>query len=522
MRNIEKIINKFGIKSKDYELYGNECAKVKYETYTHNYKKPNNKKLILVTAISPTPSGEGKTTIAIGLNDCLNALGKKSILCLRQPSIGPTLGIKGGATGNGKSQILPEKLINYGLTGDFFVIETINNLIASIIDNHIYHGNELNIDPKTICWHRVMDLSDRSLRDINVKINSKINYNTAFDITAASEIMAILCLSKSMDDFVNRINNIVVAYDIKKKPIYVKSFKLDNAIKELAKKLLYPNCVATYNNNLCLIHGGPFANIAHGCSSTISINTAYKYANYVVTEAGFGSDLGAEKFINIFSREYAQPDAIILCVTFKSILYHCNELELGWKERFDIGTKNLMQHINSLRNFGIDPIIAINLFPNDKKEEIDYLINFLKSKKLLYSITSPSMVGQKSFKNIVEILNKCLCKPIKIKYTYNLNDSTKTKIDKIVSKVYGFKTKVEYEKLAQDKLKLYDNLNGYYVCMAKTPISYSSDLHKLTYSDKDKIIIKDIIIANGVKFVIPVSQGIYRIPGLPKVPNAQK
>lgn len=515
---IIKVLNRFKISQSNFQTYGNDCAKL--ELVSKKCAKPKNKKLILVTAMSPTPPGEGKTTVAIGLNDALNKFKYKSILCLRQPSIGPTLGVKGGATGNGKSQVVPEQLINYGLTGDFYVIETINNLIASVIDNSIYQGNSLNINPKTISWRRTMDLSDRSLRDIEICINKLNKYHTGFDITAASDIMVILCLSKNIDDFIEKINNIVIGYDFKNNPVYVRNFNLDRSIKILAANLIKPNCLLTKENNLCLMHGGPFANIAHGCNSIIALNESFNYADYVVTEAGFGSDLGFEKFVDIMGREYNVPDAVVLCVTTKSIFYHSNKCK-DWKEQFDIGLKNLIQHINLIKWVGYNPIVAINKFINDKKEQITYLTKWLKDQKVRFAICDPVITGVKSFDELTKLVVDETKKTKKIKFVYELNDSLATKIQNIVTNIYGLNTKVQYEDLAKLKLKKFNNLK-YYVCMAKTPITFSSDKNDLVYNKQNKIVIKDILVSTGAKLIIPVCESIFRMPGLPKIPNAQK
>ena len=516
--NITNILKKFNINKNKYTMFGEDCAKLKLNS--RQCAKPANKKLILVTAISPTPSGEGKTTVAIGLNDALNQYHHKSILCLRQPSIGPTLGLKGGAAGHGNSQIIPNELINYGLTGDFYTIETINNLIATVVENHIYYGNKLQIDPKTITWRRAIDLSDRSLRNIQIKINKDISYQTGFDITAASEIMVILCMSKSLDDFIEKINNSIVAYTKNNKPVYVKTFNLNDAIKTLAKNLIRPNCLATLRNNLCIMHGGPFANIAHGCNSIIAINEAFKYANFVVTEAGFGSDLGFEKFINIIGREYALPNAIILCVTLKSIFYHSKNCA-NWHEKFDIGIKNLIQHVQLIRATGYEPIIAINKFKNDEKVHLNYLIRWLKKVKLDFAIVDPNANNLRSFQKLVQLVNKESRKNKRIDFTYKLDEPLTKKIQNIVSKIYGFDTEVQYEKIALSKIDKFKDFK-YYICMAKTPITFSSDKRDVAYMKTDKIIIKDILISHGTKFIIPICEGIFRMPGLPKVPNAQK
>lgn len=520
-QNISKILKKYSISPSQISYYGDSCAKIQPQFIKS--KKPSNKKLIVVTSINPTPMGEGKTTIAIGLSDCLNKT-SKTILCLRQPSIGPTLGLKGGATGRGKSTVNPEELINYGLTGDFFTIETIHNLIASIIDNHIYQGNELKIDPKKIIWRRVIDLSDRSLRNITIPIDAKknISYQGGFDITVTSEIMAILCLAKNEDDFVERINNIIVAYDTKNKPIYVKDLKLSKTIRKLSKNLLCPNALATNENTLCLMHGGPFANIAHGCSSLISINTAFKYAKNIITECGFGSDLGFEKFMNIVSPQYDKPDAVIVCISLKAILYHgtTTDNKNDWKDQLHLGLENLKQHVKSINNFGINPIIAINYFKNDNPAQLKALEKQLKALKYKFCLCSPVVDGYKSFAKLASLIRREHINSNKVKPLYRPNQPLSEKINTIVRQVYGLNTQIVYEPKAKAKIAMC-NKYPYYICMAKTPLSLSSDPKNLIYNPYDKIVIRDFVLAHGAQFIIPICQGIYRMPGLPKKPNAQ-
>ena len=516
MIKITDLVKKYNIKSKDLSICGNDVIKVRPNT---NFKNLQGSNLILVTAINPTPKGEGKTTCAITITDALNSIKQKSILCLRQPSIGPTLGMKGGASGAGWSEVVPKELIDYGLTGDFFYVETINNLIASIVDNSIYYDNPFKIDPKKIIFKRCLDVSDRSLRDINISLIPKKNlrYTTGFNMTSASEVMAVWCLSKDMDDFIKRINNIIVAYTYNNKPIYVKSFHIDNAIKRLASRMLWPNAVRTKRDSLCFIHGGPFANIAHGCNSIIALNTARKYAKYVVTEAGFGADLGAEKFINILSRQYMPPKCIVLVTTIKSLKYHGknnNDLETGML--------NLIQHTKAIKSYGINPYVVINLFGDESKKEINYIKNWCKKNSIMCGMFSPVIKKDAGAVKVAKDLVKLCNKTPKVKYSYQLTDKLEDKIAKIAAKVYGIKKQnIVYSKQALKLLKQYSRL-PYFVCVAKTPYALSSNAKELMFNKDAKLTINDLVIANGAAFIIPICESIFRMPGLPKTPNAQK
>ena len=518
MTNIIDLLRKYNIKSKDLSICGNDVSKIKPNT---NFKDLKNSKsnLILVTAINPTPKGEGKTTCAITITDALNSIKQKAILCLRQPSIGPTLGMKGGAAGNGWSEVVPADLINYGLTGDFFYIETINNLIASIVDNSIYYGNEFKIDPNKIVFKRCIDVSDRSLRDISISLipKQKLRYNTGFNMTSASEVMAVLCLSKDEDDFVKCINNILVAYTFDDKPVYVKSFHLDKALKQLASKMLWPNAVRTKRNSVCLIHGGPFANIAHGCNSVLALNTARQYAKYVVTEAGVGADLGAEKFINILSRQYMPPKCVVIVTTIKSLKYHgLNNNDLA------SGILNLDQHVKAVKSYGILPYVVINQFNDETKSEIKFVQDWCKKNKVPCGMFSPIKQKDVGAIKVAKDLVKMCAKSPKVKYTYSLTDKLEDKIAKLANNVYGIKKQnIVYSDKAKALLKKYDKL-PYFVCMAKTPYALSSDAKELMFNENAKLTINDFVIANGVSFIIPICESIFRMPGLPKVPNAQK
>ncbi len=511
----KSLLTQYSIPSSNFHPYGSDSGKI--DPVFNSKKKA---KHILVTAINPTTAGEGKTTCAICIADALNSLNKKTILCLRQPSIGPTLGMKGGATGNGKSEVVPSQLINYGLNGDFFIIETIHNLIASIIENNIYFDSALNIDPNKILWNRVIDLNDRGLRDIQIKIKKDLYYHSSFDITPASEIMAIFCLSKNIKDFKDRVNNIIVAYNKKNKPVRVKDFKLNNQLDYLIEKLFQPNVVKTKENTLTLMHGGPFANIAHGCNSLVALQTADHYAKTVITEAGFGADLGCEKYIDIISSLYAQPDAIIFVITLKAVINHA-KANKDIKKQIDDGLRLVNQHLKTIKNYGYDPIVVINQFKDDNLNQLKYLEQQIKNQfKVNVFKIDPVNQGKKSATALAKYLTKLhLVK--KVKRVYQLNEPLDIKIQKIVHTAYGLKTKVKYAKLAASKLKTYKNL-PYYVCMAKTPYSMSSDQTKVVFNENDEVLISDFVIAHGAQFIIPITGTIFRMPGLPKVPNVQK
>lgn len=523
MKLIKIIFENYNIDQSAYELYGNYSAKVN-PIYSTDHLT-NEKRLVLITAISPTPHGEGKTTIGIGLSDSLNKLQKGScILCLRQPSIGPSLGFKGGASGAGFAKIVPEDLINLGLNGDNYVVGTINNLISSIIDNVIFFENELNIDPTKIIFKRVLDINDRSLRGIKVTINSKknISYTTDVNITAASEIMAILCLSKDSNDFIDKVNSIIVAYTFDNKPVYVKQFNIGSTIRRLTYNLFMPNAVQTGYGNMCFLHGGPFANIAHGCSSIISTNTAFKYADLVVTEAGFGSDLGLEKYIDIVGDQYLNPNCVVLCVTTKALIFHGKENE-NKIEQLKSGFSNLLQHINNIRSFGVELIVAINKFVGEKEQAYeDVVVEWLKNNNIEYSLCDVFNNGETGALDLAKkILND---KKYKIRPTinkiYELTDSLENKIRKIAKRSYGI-SNITFTEQAKIKLEEYKNI-PYYVCMAKTPLSFSSNPKNLIFNPNDEIVIKNIELNNGAKLLIPISDGIWRMPGLPKQPRAQK
>jgi len=489
MKNIIEIGNKLGLESCDLELYGNDKAKV-----IKSVSPNTNSKLILVTAINPTPYGEGKTTVSIGLNDALCKLGHKSIVCLREPSLGPVFGMKGGATGGGKACVIPENDINLHFTGDFHAITAANNLLASAVDNHIYQGNQLNINPDTICFKRCLDVNDRSLRD-------------NFNITAASEIMAIFCLANDFNDLRRRLGNILVAYDYQGNPIYSSDLKVDGALYLLLEKAFYPNLVQTLEGNLALIHGGPFANIAHGCCSINSLKLGLGLADYVVTEAGFGSDLGCEKFMNILCRKSGlKPNYIVLVATVRALEHS--------------GIENLDAHIDHLKQYQVPFCVAINKFSEDNDEKLEKIINYCNDRGVKCIITDSYNSGSDG--NIT-LASEVLKDSIGINNLNTLYDDSLDIIDKIkvlASKVYHASS-VEFSDKALYQLDMIKklNLSNYPICVAKTQYSISDNEKLLGYPNNYTIHVRDIIIQTGSEMIIVLLNKIITMPGLPKNPN---
>lgn len=521
MKNIEQILKKFKIKKTDVNLFGEYIAKVK-----PIYKQPDkNKKLILVTAISPTPAGEGKTTISVGLNDAINKLGHKCVVALREPSMGPVFGVKGGANGGGKAQIIPKDDIDLHFTGDMHAITAANNLIAATIDNHIFWGNELKIDTKKIIWRRVLDINDRSLRNVEITIDHQKNiiYKSGFDITAASEIMAIFCLSNTPQEMHERINNIIVAYSTSNKPIYVKDLKITNAIMKILEGAIWPNAVQSLEGNLALVHGGPFANIAHGCNSVIATKTAMNISDYTITEAGFGSDLGAEKFLDIVcNNSNLKPNVVVLVASIRSLKMHgglaFKELDKTNINFLKKGLENLEQHIKNIRSFNLPCVIAINKFDTDTKQEIDELLLFAKSLGVECYLTSVFAEGSKGAINLAKKVVELAKTPSSLTSVYSLNDKLEDKIFKIVTRCYGA-SDVEYSNEAKIKLKLFNNKKTY-VCMAKTPLTFSDNPKEIIVNKPFKIHVQNLLLVNGANFIVVMSGNIFRMPGLPKVPAA--
>lgn len=522
-KNITEVAKELGIEDK-IELYGSNKAKISLDLL----KQKRNSKLVLVTAINPTPMGEGKTTVSISLNDALCKLGKKSILALREPSLGPVFGVKGGATGGGYAQVIPMEDINLHFTGDFHAITTANNLLCSVIDNHIYQGNTLNIDK--VIFKRCLDLNDRQLRVINTGLSKEKNTKEridGFDITAASEIMAILCLSKDLNDLKRRIGNIVIGYDNKGKEITARMLKADGAMTVLLKDAIKPNLVQTLEGNPCIIHGGPFANIAHGCNSVIATNIAMSLGDITVTEAGFGADLGAEKFLDIKCRNInTHPDAVVLVATIRSLKYHGGmPKEDITKESIDYlekGMNNLYRHIHNLKGvYGLNVVVAINRFSTDTDKEINYLEEELNKIDIDYAVTNGYLLGSDGSIDLARKVLDNISKPNNFNYAYDINDSIKEKIYKVSTKIYGAKD-VEYSDVALEKLSLLEEkYNNVPICIAKTQYSLSDDPKNLDPKKDYNIHVTDLVLKSGAEFIVVLTGDIMTMPGLPKVPNSE-
>lgn len=524
--NIMDVAKKIGIC--DYVIpYGKYKAKISIDNICDKKIKS---KLILVTAINPTPMGEGKTTVSISLSDALNKLGKKSILALREPSLGPVFGIKGGAAGGGYAQVIPMEDINLHFNGDFHAITSANNLLCSLIDNHIYFGNELGIDKVT--FKRCLDLNDRQLRVINTGLSGEsriVPRVDGFDITAASEIMAILCLSRNIDDLKRRLGNIVIGYNKDGKEVTARDLKAEGAMAVLLHDAILPNLVQTLEGNPAIIHGGPFANIAHGCNSVIATNTAMKLGDYTVTEAGFGADLGAEKFLDIKCRmNDLNPDAVVLVATIRSLKYHGgmdkNDITKEDIHYLDIGMKNLYKHIDNLRNvYGLNVVVAINRFDSDTDKEISYLSKKLDEKNVSYALTTGFRDGSDGSLLLAEKVMAEANKKNNFSYSYDINDDIKTKIFKVANKIYGA-SDVIYDNKALEEIKnLEDNGHGNLpICIAKTQYSLSDDPNNLTGDNEYDIHVKEVILKAGAEFIVVLTGKIMTMPGLPKNPNSER
>lgn len=524
-KNITEVAKNLNIENY-IETYGKSKAKISLDILNNNGKKS---KLILVTAINPTPMGEGKTTVSISLSDALNKLGKKSILALREPSLGPVFGIKGGAAGGGYAQVIPMEEINLHFTGDFHAITTANNLLCSIIDNHIYQGNNLKI--AKVIFKRCLDLNDRQLRVINTGLSEEKNIVSrmdGFDITAASEIMAILCLSKDLNDLKRRLGNIVIGYDSNGKEITAHDLKAEGAMTVLLKDAIKPNLVQTLEGNPAIIHGGPFANIAHGCNSIIATNIAMTLGDYTVTEAGFGADLGAEKFLDIKCRKAGlNPDAVVLVATIRSLKYH------GGLSKEDItkedikslekGLSNLYKHINNLKEvYGLNVVVAINKFHNDTDREIEYLSQSLRENNISFAVTTGYSSGSDGSLDLAKKVIEAANKDNHFKFIYEDSDDIKTKIFKVANKIYGAE-EVEYTKEAEKEIEIIEK-NGHSnlpICIAKTQYSLSDDPKNLNCQDKFNIHVKETVLKAGAEFIVVLTGKIMTMPGLPKIPNSE-
>ena len=527
---VTDVAKKLGIAEDDLELYGKYKAKLSKEVYEKNKGKKDGK-LILVTAINPTPLGEGKTTISIGLADGLSRLGKKVCLALREPSLGPVFGIKGGATGGGYAQVAPMDEINLHFTGDIHAMTAANNLIAACIDNHIFNGNDLKIDPTHITWKRCMDMNDRALRTITLDYSFKDRTyirNDGFDITVASEIMAIVCLSKDINDLEHRVSEIVFGYDIDGKPLKVKDLKIQGAVTALLKDALKPNLVQTIENTPAIIHGGPFANIAHGCNSIVATKTALKLADYVVTEAGFGADLGAEKFMDIKCRiADIKPDTVVLVATIKAMKYNGGVSKENVKEEnleaIEKGFCNLQKHIENVKKFGINPIVALNKYSFDTEKEIELIKKLCNELNVNLIETSVFANGGEGAIDLAKrVVEEIESNNNSFNYIYDTDEPIKSKIEKVAKEIYGADG-VEYTQEAEESIKKIEEIgrDKLPICIAKTQYSLSDDQKKLGRPEGFKIKIREVILKNGAGFIVAIAGAIMTMPGLPKVPAAE-
>ena len=534
LKPISKILKKINVPDspKAFSPMGRHIAKINFE-FLDKLKNKKDGHLILVTAITPTPAGEGKTTTSVGLNDGLNKIGKKSIVCLREPSLGPSFGMKGGAAGGGNAQVVPMEQINLHFTGDFHAITSAHNLLSALIDNHIYWGNKLNIDEKKIVWKRVVDMNDRALRfiDINTKgVAKDFAREDGFDITVASEVMAIFCLSNDLSDLEKRIGNITIAYDKNNKPVYAKDLNAQGPMTVLLKEAIRPNVTQSLEHNPAIIHGGPFANIAHGCNSVIATKSALKLSKYVVTEAGFGADLGAEKFLDIKCRKAnIKPSCVVIVATVRALKMHGGvEKENLKTENIDAlkeGLSNLDRHINNIKKFGIEPIVAINHFVLDTKKEIQTIINFCKNLNVEVSNCKHWAEGGAGTvdlaKKVVRVCNNS--KKQKFKFLYNDSKSLWEKIEIIAKEIYRA-DKITATQDIKQKLKTFEN-NGFKnfpVCVAKTQYSFSTDPKLKGAPTNHEIPIRDVRLSSGAEFIVVICGSIMTMPGLPKIPAADK
>ena len=530
LKNITEIAKKVGISEDELEVYGKYKAKFSTSVYD-KLKDKKDGKLILVTAINPTPLGEGKTTVAIGLADGLNILNQNAVLALREPSLGPVFGIKGGATGGGYSQVAPMEDINLHFTGDIHAITSANNLLSAIIDNHIFSGNELKI--KKVTWKRAVDLNDRILRKIQIGLSSEKGMKPredSFDITVASEVMAILCLAEDLKDLKRRLGNIVIGYNEDDEPVFVKDLKAEGAMTVLLKDALNPNLVQSLGYTPSIIHGGPFANIAHGCNSIRATRLALKLGDYVVTEAGFGADLGAEKFLDIKCRKKdLHPDGVVCVATLKSLKYHGgaskNNCEEENVELLEKGIENLLHHVRNLKDvFNTNVIVAINKYNSDSDKEIKLLEDRLNEQNILLSLTTVWAEGGKGAIDLAEKLMKLCENKKELKFSYKLEDDIKTKILSIAKNVYGAED-VRYSEQAELKIKEIENTglaNNYPVCIAKTQYSFSDNAKNLLCEEPFDITVNDVELKNGAEFVVVKAGKIVTMPGLPRKPAAEQ
>lgn len=531
MEPISKIADQLGIDEKALCLYGKYKAKIDAHQLVALKDKPDGK-LILVTAISPTPAGEGKTTTSVGLVDALAAIGKKAVIALREPSLGPVFGVKGGAAGGGHAQVVPMEDINLHFTGDFHAIGVANNLLAALIDNHIHHGNSLGIDSRCITWKRVVDMNDRQLRHIVDGLQGKVNgvpREDGYDITVASEIMAILCLSENISDLKARLEKIIIGYNYQGEPVTAKDLKAGGALAALLKDAIHPNLVQTLEHTPTLIHGGPFANIAHGCNSVLATKLALKYGDYAVTEAGFGADLGAEKFIDIKCRMSGlRPAAVVLVATIRALKMH------GGVQKADLATENVQAVVDGLPNldkhlaniqdvYGLPVVVAINKFPLDTDAELQAVYDACDKRGVDVVISDVWANGGAGGRELAEKVVALAEQDNQFRFVYDADDSIETKLTKIVTKVYGGKG-IKLTPTAKRELAELERLGfgNYPICMAKTQYSFSDDAKKLGAPTDFTVTISNLKVSAGAGFIVALTGAIMTMPGLPKVPASEK
>ncbi|MDA7460177.1 formate--tetrahydrofolate ligase [Candidatus Pelagibacter ubique] len=531
MQPINDILAKINVpdESSAFSPMGRHIAKINLE-YLDTLKDKPNGKLVLVTAITPTPAGEGKTTTSVGLNDGLNKIGKKSIVCLREPSLGPSFGMKGGAAGGGYAQVVPMEQINLHFTGDFHAITSAHNLLSALIDNHIYWGNKLDIDVRRIVWKRVIDMNDRSLRSININLGGVANgfpREDGFDITVASEIMAIFCLSNDLEDLEKRIGNITIAYTRDKKPVYAKDLKAQGPMTVLLKDAIRPNVTQTLENNPAIIHGGPFANIAHGCNSVIATKTGLKLADYVVTEAGFGADLGAEKFLDIKCRKSdLKPSCVVIVATIRALKMHGgvakDDLKTENVEALKKGLVNLQRHVENVKKFGLPVAVAVNHFIKDTEDEVKALIEFCDTIGVKASLCTHWANGGEGTKELAShVAELCEKNEDKFKFLYESKTPLFKKIETIAKEIYRADEVIADTKI-RDQLKSFEDAGygDFPICIAKTQYSFSTDPSLKGAPTGHSLPIREIKLSSGAEFIVVICGAVMTMPGLPRVPAA--
>lgn len=529
LKPIKEVAEMLNLSEEELQIYGKNKAKIEEPKVYEKLKNKPDGKLILVTAINPTPLGEGKTTMSIGLADGMTRINKKAILALREPSLGPVFGIKGGATGGGMAQIAPMEEINLHFTGDLHAITSANNLLAAMIDNHIYFGNELNF--KRVVWKRCLDLNDRVLRKIQIGLAGEKNTiprEDGFEITVASEVMAIFCLAKDLQDLKRRLGNVIVGYNIKEEPIRARDLKAEGAMTVLLKDAFKPNLVQTLEQTPAMIHGGPFANIAHGCNSVVATKLALKLADYVITEAGFGADLGAEKFLDIKCRKTGiKPDAVVCVATLKALKYHGGaKVETVATENLTAltrGVSNLLKHIDNLKNkFGLNVIVAINKYSTDTEKEIRVLTEILEEKQIPLTLVESHQKGSEGAIDFASKVVQLVEQDSQLEWMYQLEDSIKEKIEKVATKIYGAKG-VVYSEKAEEQIKQIEKLGykDFPICISKTQYSLSDNAENLECLEPFDIHVQEVIVKAGAEFIVVLTGNVFTMPGLPKKPAAE-